>query len=61
MAAPASARAPVLKYGRTVHVAMKDNPRLFNLPPRDSDAWKLEFNARTSAETPINARNQTLN
>lgn len=38
------------KYGRTVHVAMKDNPRLFNLPPRDSDAWKLEFNARTSAE-----------
>ena len=38
------------KYGRTVHVAMKDNPRLFNLPPRDSDAWKLEYNARTSAE-----------
>ena len=26
------------KYGRTVHVAMKDNPRLFNLPPRDSAA-----------------------
>ena len=38
------------KYGRTVHVAMKDNPRLFNLPPRDSDAWKLEYHARTSAE-----------
>ena len=38
------------KYGRTVHVAMKDNPRRFNLPPRDSAAWKLEFNARTSAE-----------
>ena len=38
------------KYGRTVHVAMEDNPRLFNLPPRDSDAWKLEYNARTSAE-----------
>ena len=38
------------KYGRTVHVAMKDNPRLFNLPPRDSAAWKFEFNARTSAE-----------
>ena len=36
------------KYGRTVHVAMKDNPRLFNLPPRDSDAWKLEYHARTS-------------
>ncbi|MFR8599199.1 MAG: hypothetical protein ACLVDH_09430, partial [Clostridioides difficile] len=38
------------KYGRTVHVAMKDNPRLFNLPPRDSETWKLEFNARISAE-----------
>ncbi len=38
------------KYGRTVHLAMKDNPRLINLPPRDSVAWKLKFNARTSAE-----------
>lgn len=38
------------KYGRTVHVAMKDNPRLFNNPPRDSDEWKLEYHARTSAE-----------
>ena len=38
------------KYGRTVHVAMKDNPRLFNIPPRDSDEWKTEYNARTSAE-----------
>lgn len=38
------------KYGRTVHVAMKDNPRLFNIPPRDSNKWKLEYNARTSAE-----------
>ncbi|WP_125143803.1 hypothetical protein [Clostridium transplantifaecale] len=38
------------KYGRTVHVAMKDNPRLFNIPPRDSQEWKLEYNARTSAE-----------
>ena len=38
------------KCGRTVHVAMKDNPRLFNIPPRDSDEWKLEYNARTSAE-----------
>ena len=24
------------KYGRTVHVATKDNPKLFNIPPRDS-------------------------
>ena len=38
------------KYGRTVHLAMKDNPRLINIPPRDSEKWKLEYNARTSAE-----------
>ena len=38
------------KYGRTVHLAIKDNPRLINIPPRDSDEWKTEFNARTSAE-----------
>ena len=38
------------KYGRTVHLAMKDNPRLFNIPPRDSEEWKTEYNARTSAE-----------
>ena len=25
------------KWGRTVHLAAKDNPRLFNIPPRDSD------------------------
>ncbi|MFQ7356263.1 MAG: hypothetical protein ACLROG_16970 [Coprococcus phoceensis] len=29
---------------------MKDNPRLINFPPRDSEQWKLEYNARTSAE-----------
>lgn len=38
------------KYGRTVHLAMKDNPRLINIPPRDSEEWKTEFHARTSAE-----------
>lgn len=26
------------KYGRTVHLAMKDNPRLIHFPPRDSEA-----------------------
>ena len=26
------------KYGRTVHLSMKDNPRLINFPPRDSEA-----------------------
>ena len=38
------------KYGRTVHLVMKNNPRLFNNPPRSSKEWKLEYNARTSAE-----------
>ena len=38
------------KYGRTVHLVLKDNPRLFNNPPRDSKEWKLEDNARTSTE-----------
>lgn len=38
------------KYGRTVHLAMKDNPRLINIPPRDSKEWKTQYNARTSAE-----------
>lgn len=38
------------KYGRTIHLTLKDNPRLFNDPPRNSKEWKLEYNARTSAE-----------
>ena len=38
------------KFGRTVHLACKDNPRLFNIPPRDSPQWKREYNARTSSE-----------
>lgn len=38
------------KYGRNVHLVIKENPRLFNNPPRDSEEWKLEYNARTSAE-----------
>ena len=38
------------KYGRNVHLVLKDNPRLFNTPPRGSEEWKLEYNARTSAE-----------
>ena len=38
------------KYGRTVHLQQKDNPRLFNIPPRDSKEWKLEYNSRTSVE-----------
>lgn len=29
---------------------MKENPRLINFPPRDSEEWKPEYNARTSAE-----------
>ena len=38
------------KYGRNIHLVLKDNPRLFNNPPRGSEEWKLEYNARTSAE-----------
>lgn len=37
-------------YGRTVHLVLKNNPRLFNNPPRSSKEWKLEYNARTSSE-----------
>ena len=38
------------KYGRTVHIFHNDNPRLFNIPPRDSKQWKKEYNRRTSVE-----------
>ena len=38
------------KYGRVFHVAMNDNLRLINDPPRSSKEWKLEYNARTSSE-----------
>ena len=38
------------KFGRTVHLQTKDNPRLFNIPSRDSIEWKDEYKARTSVE-----------
>ena len=38
------------KYGRTVHLILKDNPRLFNNPPRCSKEWDSEYDARTSSE-----------
>ena len=38
------------KYGRTIHLLLNKNPRLFNIPPRNSKEWKLEYNARTSVE-----------
>ena len=38
------------KYGRTVHIFTDDNPRLFNMPPRDSKAWEKEYDGRTSVE-----------
>ena len=41
---------PNAKYSRTVHLVMADNPKLFNDPLRNSKEWKLEYNARTSAE-----------
>ena len=37
-------------YGRTVKLQMKDDPRVINIPHRDSKEWKLEYNARTSSE-----------
>ena len=40
----------ITSYTRFVHLVLKDNPRLFNTPPRGSKEWKLEYNARTSAE-----------
>lgn len=38
------------KYGRTVHTQLKDNPRIFNIPPRDSKEWGKEYDRRTSVE-----------
>ena len=37
------------KYGRTVHLVLKDNPRLFNDPPRSSKA-KFCGNGNTMQE-----------
>lgn len=38
------------KYGRTVHTYLSDDPRIFNIPPRDSKEWEKEYNRRTSVE-----------
>ena len=38
------------KFGRTVHLARKDNPRLFNIPPRNSPEWENAYKDRTSSE-----------
>ena len=32
----------ITSYTRFVHLVLKDNPRLFNTPPRGSKEWKLE-------------------
>lgn len=37
-------------YGRVVHVATKDNPRIFTIPPRESTEWKEKYKKRTSSE-----------
>jgi len=37
-------------FGRTVHLPVKDNPRLFNIPARDTQEWKQIYNGRTSSE-----------
>jgi len=33
-----------------VHTQLKDNPRIINIPPRDSEEWKKEYDRRTSVE-----------
>ena len=38
------------KFGRTFSVAMKTNPRLYNVPPRNSREWKRVYNDRTASE-----------
>lgn len=38
------------KYGKIVHLIMKDNPRQFNDTPRNSKKCKKEYSARTSSE-----------
>jgi hypothetical protein len=38
------------KYGLTFHTKTSDDPRLFPKTPRDSEAWKLVYNRRTSSE-----------
>lgn len=37
------------RYGKTAHLIMKNNPRIF-LMPHYSREWKLEYNARISVE-----------
>ena len=46
----ANAAASPAKYGRTIHIFTDANPRLFNIPPRDSKARDKEYDRRTSAK-----------
>jgi hypothetical protein len=38
------------KFGRAIHTNLKDNPRLFCIPPRGSKEWKNEFARRSTSE-----------
>lgn len=38
------------KYDKTVHAFTEDNPRLFNIPLRDSKAWKKKYDGRISLQ-----------
>ena len=49
------------KYGRTAHLVLKDNPRLFNNPPRGSKEWKLEYMQEHLQNVVINVRKLTIN
>ena len=38
------------KFGRTCSIPMETNIRLYTVPPRGSDEWRLMYNMRTSSE-----------
>ena len=37
-------------YGPVIHIACKDNPRIFTIPARDSKQWKDMYKHRTAVE-----------
>ena len=49
------------KYGRTVHLAIEDNPRLFNDPPRSSREWKWNIMQGLLRNAATNVRKWTIN
>lgn len=37
-------------YGKVVHTPTKDNPRMFNIPPRGTDEWNKKYSSRSASE-----------